>query len=127
MDGAWLGDHELSEQLELGLRDYERRGGHVVVVGASALPYPAIIFDDHGMGVRMATHVATLENTSILILAGPENHPAMAARTRAYRTASPQLGSLRELPLNTAPFPAKARSRRSATMIPWPDRPQSSP
>lgn len=83
--GAWLHDEQLTHQLRAELEQYERRGGHVVVVGLSRLPHVATTFDDYGTGVRMADHVAGLSRRPMLILAGPAGHPAMAARTRGFR------------------------------------------
>lgn len=84
LSGAWLHDQQLTAELRIELEEYERRGGHIVVVGLSHLPHTAITFDDYGMGVRMADHVAALPRRPVLILAGPPHHPAFKARTRGF-------------------------------------------
>jgi LacI family transcriptional regulator len=85
LSGAWLYDPQLTEALLAELREYESRGGHVVVLGRSRLPQPAIHFDDHAMGMRMAEHVSARHRRPVLVLAGPVDHPALAARTRGFQ------------------------------------------
>jgi LacI family transcriptional regulator len=96
LTGRWVEAAELEGGLEEELEQYVAAGGHVVVIGSSGMPYPSVVVSDFANARRMGVHMASLERSSYLIVAGPQDHPALAARTAGFIDGLTASGIARE-------------------------------
>ena len=66
------------------LREYERRGGRVVIYGSIDLPFDSIRVDDHGSARQLGLRLAATGHRRPLILAGDPDRAFASGRTAGY-------------------------------------------
>lgn len=81
LTGGWLSDPAIRRSLSRELKEFvDDDEGSVVVMGAAALPFPTVGFDDLANGRLIGRHVARQGGRSAIILAGPAANGSFAAR-----------------------------------------------
>lgn len=85
LTGGWVSMPDIRDALEAELREYvDDDGGRVVIMGPPSVAYPSVGFDDRGVAVEVAMHMASRGATSAVILAGPEAHRGFRERCQGF-------------------------------------------
>lgn len=84
--------HESGSELEDELREFQRAGAGIVVVGHHGLPFASVRADDAGGGRELAASVVGSGRRRIGILAGPPDLGIAVVRTEGFRTGLADAG-----------------------------------